>query len=257
MLPASARMAFQDHFSRQSAEYSKFRPRYPDSLFEYLASISPSQKVAWDCATGNGQAAVALASFFDHVIATDASEKQIQNAEQNPRIDYRVATAEKCGLPPDSIDLTTVAQALHWFDLDNFYREAERVLKPGGVLAVWCYDLLEIEPEIDAIVNRFYDEIVGKYWAFERKIVEQRYQTISFPFAEMEPPSFAMHAHWSMEHLIGYLQTWSATQTFIVANGSDPIDLIRTDLSEAWHEPNRVRPVNWSLSLRVGRAVTK
>ncbi|MEY2538399.1 MAG: hypothetical protein QOG67_2139 [Verrucomicrobiota bacterium] len=250
-------MALQDHFSRQSAEYSKFRPHYPDSLFKYLAGVSPSHEVAWDCATGNGQAAVALASFFDHVIATDGSEKQIHNAEQNPRIEYRVATAEKCGLPPDSTDLITVAQALHWFDLDCFYREAERVLKPDGILAVWCYDLLEIEPEIDMIVHRFYDKIVGKYWAFERKIVEQRYQTIAFPFAEMEPPTFAMRARWSMEHLIGYLQTWSATQTFIVANGSDPIDLIRADLSEAWREPNRVRPVNWPLSLRVGRTAIK
>jgi ubiquinone/menaquinone biosynthesis C-methylase UbiE len=152
---------FKDHFSGQAADYAKYRPDYPRELFAYLASLTPTRQWAWDCGTGNGQAAVGLAAFFDRVVATDASEKQILNAERNARIDYRVAPAGRSDLDSSSIDLVTVAQALHWFDLDAFYIEAKRVLKPRGALAAWCYNLLEIAPEIDAIVNRFYHEIVG------------------------------------------------------------------------------------------------
>jgi ubiquinone/menaquinone biosynthesis C-methylase UbiE len=200
-------MKFKDHFSGHAADYAKFRPNYPRELFEYLASIAPGRGRAWDCATGNGQAAVGLSAFFDRVIATDASERQILGASRNERIEFRVAAAEKSGLESKSIDLVTVAQALHWFDLDAFYAEAMRVLKPLGILAAWCYGFLEIAPEINAIVNRFYDEIVGPYWPPERKIVEDGFRTIPFPFDEFESPVFAMQAHWSLEQLVGYLRT--------------------------------------------------
>src|SRR5213592_4610043 len=151
-------MTFKDHFSKQAADYAKFRPRYPRELFEYLGSVAPSRALAWDCATGNGQAAVELAKVFDRVIATDASEKQIANAEPQDRVEYRIASAEESGLESDTIDLIMVAQALHWFDLDLFYAEARRVLKPKGLLAALAYNLLQIEAAIDEIMNRFYRE---------------------------------------------------------------------------------------------------
>jgi len=120
-------MTFKDHFSKQAVGYAKFRPRYPRKLFDYLGSIAPSRQFAWDCGTGNGQAAVGLASVFDRVIATDASEKQIANAQSRKLVDYRVAPAENSGIESETLDLIMVAQALHWFDLDRFYPEAERV----------------------------------------------------------------------------------------------------------------------------------
>ncbi len=246
-------MKFKDHFSGHAANYAKFRPNYPRELFEYLASIAPGRGRAWDCATGNGQAAVGLSAFFECVIATDASEKQILDASRNERIEFRVGAAEKSGLASKSIDLVTVAQALHWFDLNAFYAEAIRVLKPRGILAAWCYGLLEIAPEIDTIVNRFYDESVGPYWPPERKMVEGRYRTIRFPFDELESPVFAMQAHWSLAQLLGYLRTWSATQAFITTHGSDPTEAITADLLGAWGKATRGRIVRWPLSIRVGR----
>ena len=174
-------MSFKDHFSKQAAGYAKFRPRYPQQLFDYLGSIAPNRQVAWDCGTGNGQAAVGLASVFEHVIATDASEKQIANAQSHEFVEYRVAPAEKSDIEAEAIDLIMVAQALHWFDLDRFYAEALRVLKPDGILAASAYNLLHIEKGIDRIVNRYYYDVVGSFWPPERELVE-RFDDLPFPF---------------------------------------------------------------------------
>ena len=177
-------MSFKDHFSKQAADYAIFRPGYPQELFTYLGTIAPSRQLAWDCGTGNGQAAVELASGFDRVIATDASEKQIANAEPHEHVEYRVAPAENSGIESETIDLIMVTQALHWFDLDRFYAEARRVLKPDGVLAASAYNLLRIEPAIDEIANRYYYEVVGPFWPPERQLVE-RFADLPFPFDEI------------------------------------------------------------------------
>jgi SAM-dependent methyltransferase len=244
-------MSFKDHFSRQAEDYAKFRPRYPHELFEYLGTLAPSRQLAWDCGTGNGQAAIALAAVFDHVIATDASEKQIANAQPRSRVEYRVAPAENSGIQWETVDLIMVAQALHWFDLDRFYAEAVRVLKPNGVLAASAYNLLTIEPAIDEVVNRYYYEVVGPLWPPERKLVEQ-FANLPFPFQEMDPPKFELTAHWNLDHLIGYLRTWSSTQRFIAATGSDPLEQISDDFRRTWQGPQQVRRVTWPLTLRIG-----
>ena len=246
---------FKDNFSAQAATYAKFRPTYPDSLFEYLSGLCPERKTAWDCATGNGQCAIPLTRFFQSVIATDASEKQLSNAQKNPKVDYRLAPAEESGLTDESIDLITVAQALHWFQLEHFWTEARRVLRPKGVIAVWCYAFLEIAPEIDAIVNRFYSETVGPYWDFERTLVEDGYRTIAFPFAGIAVPKFAMSAAWSLAHLVGYLQSWSATQNFIAKNRFDPTQQVGAELAAIWGDPSTVREVQWPLHFKIGRKV--
>src|SRR6266496_3944200 len=208
---AKAGMTFKDHFSRQAADYAKFRPSYPRKLFDYLGSVAPNRQLAWDCGTGNGQAAVGLASVFDHVIATDASEKQIANAQPHERVEYRVASAEESGLESGTIDLIMVAQALHWFDLPRFYEEVPRVLKNNGVFAASAYNLLHVEPAIDEVVNRYYYEVVGPFWPPERKLVEN-FADLPFPFHKVDAPKFEMTAQWSLDHLLGYLGTWSATQ---------------------------------------------
>ena len=244
-------MSFKDYFSKQAAGYAKFRPRYPQKLFDYLGSIAPSRYLAWDCGTGNGQAAVGLASVFDRVIATDASVKQIANAQSHERIEYRVAPAEKSGIRSESIDLIMVAQALHWFDLDCFYAEARRVLKPDGILAASAYNLLHIEKAIDDIVNRYYHEVVGPFWPPERRLVEQ-FANLLFTFDEIGAPNFEMTAHWNLDHLLGYLRTWSSTQRFIAARGSDPLEQIVDDLCRAWGNSGQKRSITWPLIIRVG-----
>jgi SAM-dependent methyltransferase len=244
-------MSFKDHFSKQAADYAKFRPRYPQKLFDYLGSIAPSRQFAWDCGTGNGQAAVGLASVFDRVIATDASEKQIANAQSRKLVDYRVAPAENSGIQSGTLDLIMVAQALHWFDLGRFYAEARRVLKPDGILAASAYNLLRVEPVIDEVVNRYYYEVVGPFWPAERKLVEQ-FADLPFPFREIGPPKFEMTAQWNLDHLLGYLQTWSSTQRFIAAKGTDPLEQIIDELRTAWGDSQQTRNVTWPLVLRIG-----
>jgi SAM-dependent methyltransferase len=244
-------MTFKDHFSRQAADYARFRPGYPRELFDYLVSIAPSRQLAWDCGTGNGQAAVALASLFDRVIATDASEKQIMNAEPHERIEYRVAPAEDSGIESETLDMIVVAQALHWFDLDRFYAEARRVLKPDGVLAASAYHLLHIEPTIDEVLNRYYYKVVGPFWPPERQLVEQ-FADLPFPFHEIDPPKLEMTAQWNLDHLIGYLQTWSSTQRFIAGKGGNPLEQIGDQLRNAWGNPQQMRKIVWPLILRVG-----
>ena len=220
-------------------------------MFEYLGRIAPSRKLAWDCGAGSGQAAVGLATVFDRVIATDASEKQIANAQSHERVEYRVAPAESSGLESDTIDLLMIAQALHWFELDRFYAEARRVLKPEGVLAATAYNLLQISPGIDQVVNRYYYEIVGPFWPAERGLVES-FIELPFPFPEINTPSFQMNANWNMEQLLGYLRSWSATQRFMAARGEDPLEQIKGELRRLWRNPRQSRRVTWPLILRVG-----
>jgi SAM-dependent methyltransferase len=245
-------MHFKDYFSIQSVDYAKYRPSYPLELFEYLASIAPQQETAWDCATGNGQAAIALASYFARVVATDGSQSQLDNAARHERVTYHQATSEESHLESHSIDLVTVAQALHWFDLERFYAEVSRVLKPRGVLAVWCYNLLEISPALDVVINKFYAETVGPYWPPERGLIEDNYRSIALPFREVSPPTFDMHARWNLMDLLGYFRTWSATQRFIAARGFDPLPELADELLALWESPGEAKSVKWPLYLRAG-----
>jgi SAM-dependent methyltransferase len=246
---------FHDHFSGVAATYAESRPRYHADLFVWLASECADHGLAWDCATGNGQAAVHLADRFARVVATDASASQIAEAAPHPRITYRTAPADESGLAAASADLVTVAQALHWFDFERFYAEVRRVLKPGGLLAVWCYGTFRVvdEPAIDAAVQHFYGATVGPYWPPERRHIESGYRDIPFPFAPVAPPPFVMRADWSLPALAGYLRSWSATSRYAAANGADPVVALEAALLPLWGDPSRTRRFEWPLSLRAGR----
>ena len=246
-------MSFKDHFSDHSGLYSRYRPDYPETLYRFLAGCVPSHQLAWDCATGNGQAALGLSPYFGKVVATDASAAQIQQAVAAENIDYRVVPAESSGLADTSVDLVTVAQALHWFDLDAYYIEVHRVLKPGGVLAVWSYSFLECETAVDAIIHHFYSDIVGPYWPAERIHIEKGYRDLPFPFEEQPAPLLTMQTDWTLEQLLGYLRTWSATQRYQKAHGFDPVTKIEADLTALWGSDREARPVSWPLTLRWGR----
>lgn len=247
--------SFEDHFSGQAADYARYRPDYPAALFEFLAGLAPERHRAWDCATGNGQAALGLASHFEAVVATDASIRQIRQAARRGGVRYAVASAEESPLEKESIALVTVAQAIHWFDRARFWEEARRVLVPGGAIAVWAYHGFHVTSEVEAVIHRFYKDIVGPYWPLGRGIVEQGYRALEFPFAEEAPPPFPLERRWDLAALMGYLRTWSASQRYREAKGSDPLLLVREDLAEAWGPPGKIRPFRWNLDLRVGRKV--
>jgi len=244
-------MSFKDHFSTQAKDYARYRPHYPRELYDYLASLPTTRQLAWDCATGSGQAAVALAESFERVIATDASPQQLQRAQPHPRVSYQVGSAEAAPLEDTSVDLITVAQALHWFDLDAFATEVGRALKPGGILAVWTYEMAQIEPEVDAIVEHFYRDIVGPWWPPERAMVESGYADIQLPFTELDTPAFHMQADWTLEQLTGYLGSWSAVQRYRDANGEHPMNQVIAPLSTVWGSPEQAKTVRWPLALRV------
>ena len=246
-----AQTPWKDHFSHASDDYRRWRPGYPSELFEWLTSQSPSTALAWDCATGNGQAAVALAACFGRVVATDASAAQIGEAEACERVVYRVAPAEQAPFEDASVDLVSVAQALHWFDIDRFHAEARRVLKPGGLIAEWGYGLAFVAPDIDAPVLQFSAITVGPYWPPERALVEAAYADIPFPFQRLDTPAFAMRARWDLERFIAYLGTWSSVSGYRRAHGNDPLPALREELAPLWGDIER--EIRWPLVLRVGK----
>ena len=246
-------MTFPDHFSAASESYAKFRPRYPDALFDFLAREAPARDAAWDAGTGNGQAAVGLARWFEHVTGTDASAAQIERALPHPRVSYRVSPAEASGLQAASVDLVAVAQAVHWFDRERFWAEARRVMRPRGTIAIWTYLLFEITPEIDDIVRRFYSGIVGPYWPPERRLTEQRYQTIEFPFLEFDAPDFTIEQTMTLDDVAGYIRTWSTTRAFMEHKHRDPVDDLVKELTRAWLVPQQERRARWPVAMRVGR----
>ncbi|HEX5220472.1 MAG TPA: class I SAM-dependent methyltransferase, partial [Verrucomicrobiae bacterium] len=201
-----------------------------------------------------GQATHDLAKRFDRVVATDASKEQIASAMPNPKVEFRVAPAEQSGLSDESVGLITVAQALHWFDFDRFYAEAKRVLKPDGILAAWAYGINEVEGEsVNGLVQNFYHNVVGPYWPPERTLVEEGYRTILFPFVEVASPVLRMEAQRTLEQMIGYFSTWSATNRYIKATGHNPLGSLSEELSRVWGNVNTPRLVTWPLSLRIGR----
>jgi ubiquinone/menaquinone biosynthesis C-methylase UbiE len=244
----------KDLFSVQASDYAKYRPTYPPSLFTYLTNLSPHRRVAWDCATGNGQSAFELAKFYQTVHATDLSQKQIQQARKHPQIRYSQGRAEQSGLPPGTIDLITVAQAFHWFDHRLFFKEARRVIRPeGGLLAVWIYDQSVINEKLDQVTKDFHSEVVGKFGENELKTFKANFENMKMPIQEIIPPRFEMNKTWTLDQLKGYLFTWSATQTAIRKTGKNPVAEFSSRIDAAWGDPNLVHEVRWPVVLRVGR----
>jgi len=246
---------FPNHFGRVAEHYAAARPRYPAALFDWLADQASGHRLCWDVGTGSGQAATALAELFDLVVASDASPEQIAAATAHQRLQYRLATAEHSGLSAASVDLITVAQALHWFDLQGFYREVRRVLRPGGLLAVWSYGVFHADlPEIDQLLMDFYAERVGPYWPPERQMVENSYRDLPFPFPEIAAPRLDIELHWTMSQLLDYLRSWSATGRFRAARGFDPVIELESGLQLLWGKAGQTRAFHWPLAIRAGHA---
>jgi SAM-dependent methyltransferase len=244
---------FKDHFSALATGYATYRPEYPPELFQWLAKLCAEHELAWDCATGNGQAAKCIADHFKDVIATDASADQIAQAHGAANVVFRVASAEHSELKEHSVDLLVVAQAAHWFDLEKFYAEAHRVLKPNGIIALITYAHHRVNPKIDVPSLHYYHDVVGAYWPAERQWVETGYRDLPFPFIEIQAPKFELEAHWSLAHFVGYQATWSATKRYIESTGHNPIPELQAALTPLWGAPEKLRKIEWPISLRVGR----
>jgi ubiquinone/menaquinone biosynthesis C-methylase UbiE len=241
----------KDLFSGHADQYALYRPTYPQELFEWLTSHTPEHKLAWDAGTGNGQAAVALAPFFERVLATDLSQNQLANAVSAPNVTYLAAPAEQCPLPDHSADLITVGQALHWFDFEAFAQEVWRVAKPGAFFAAWTYSLCQTDPISDALIGHFYTEIVGPYWDARRRFVDDGYRGISLPISEVTAPAFKMEVKWNLTRLCDYLRTWSSVQAYLRTHGQDPVDALQAQLAEQW-PLEEARRVFFPLVIRAG-----
>ena len=234
-------------YSSYAKQYVQSRPTYPEELFGYLASMVEQHKLAWDCATGNGQAALALAKHFKKIIATDISAEQIKNAIQHPQIEYRIATSEQSGLDDNSVDLVTVASALHWFNLDRFYAEVRRVVRPGGVLSAWSYHVGYMEPPFDEIFLHFYQDILFNYFAPGARLVDDRYENITLPGETLDDGQFYVTANWNLDHMLGFIKSWSGAQKYLDLD----IDLVGVPLRG--HESSVLR-VGEGGGIRVGRS---
>jgi SAM-dependent methyltransferase len=243
---------FRDHFSDVARQYAAHRPRYPTELFEWLGSQCRGHDLAWDCATGTGQAAGALTQRFARVVASDASSTQLLAADARSGVDYVRCSAEVAPLRSACADLVTVAQALHWLDCAAFFGEATRVLRPGGVLAIWGYGFMTIDDAVDEPARTFYHDTLGPHWPPGRALVEARYEGITFPFAERPAPSFVMEQHWTLTQLEGYVRTWSAVLRHDAARGGDALAIFRATVGPRWGDPETPRTVRWPLYLRVG-----
>ena len=243
--------AFKDHFSRQAAAYSRYRPAYPPELISYVAALAPSRGLAIDCATGSGQAAVALARHFERVIAVDGSVPQLIRAMPAAGVTYLAGLAERLPLRAACGDLVAAAQAAHWFGFERFYDECRRVLRPGGLVAVWAYEKFHVDPALDAVVDHFYVDVIGRFWPPERRYIEAGYRDLPFPLAEEPAPAFTLATEWDLEQALGYFGSWSAVQRYRDSTGRDPLPELRCALEPHW--AGRLRRLEWPLHLRVGR----
>ncbi|TWR30004.1 class I SAM-dependent methyltransferase [Mucilaginibacter pallidiroseus] len=242
----------KDNFSQKADEYAKYRPTYPPELFDYLDTLVTNKVNAWDCGTGNGQVARQLAKSFVTVYATDISKTQLENAHKAENIIYTVQPAEQTNFPDGLFDLIVVAQAIHWFDFDRFYNEVKRTAKKDAIICVLGYGMLQISEQIDEVISNFYKNVIGPYWDDERKYVDEGYKTIPFPFEEIQTPAFTNTKDWELDHLVGYLNTWSAVKHFINQNGYNPIDELRVQIEPHW-AAEEIKPVSFPLLLRIGK----
>jgi ubiquinone/menaquinone biosynthesis C-methylase UbiE len=243
-----------NYFSVQSEYYARNRPTYPEELFVFLSGLCSSHELAWDCATGNGQAAISLSKYFKKVVATDLSAEQISRAFHRENIFYKVEPSEHSSLENESADLVTVATAIHWFNLPAFYKEVHRVLKPHGVFAAWGYAGCTVNYAIDKMLDEFAFDILKDYWRPETKLNwRDKYETLNFPYPLTAAPSFAATAQYNLNDILNYLNSWSSVQKYKDDNKTNPINSILPRLEKLWGAPEEVKPVSWDLFLKCGR----
>lgn len=240
-------------FDRGGQAYARFRPEYPGELAAYLATLAPDSSLAVDVGCGNGQLTGQLAEHFAAVVGLDPSADQVANAAPRANVDYRCAPAERMPLADHSASLIAAAQAAHWFDLPAFYAEVRRIARPGAVLALISYGVLQLGAELDARFQQFYWQEIGPYWPAERQLVDSGYATLDFPFAPLTPPAMAIRLDWNLAEFLGYIATWSAVRRAREAGREDILQRFADDIAGIWGDPDSRRAVSWPINMRVGR----
>jgi SAM-dependent methyltransferase len=245
---------FKDHFSQVASAYAHWRPTYPDTLFDAITAVVPSDARVWEPGCGSGQATRGLAKRFAHVFATDPSAAQIEQhwAKEGESANVRVAVepGEATSLADRSVGLIAVAQALHWFDRAQFFAECERVLCPGGVLAAWTYQDMVFSDDLAPAADAFRTQIES-YWPSERIQVDAGYADYAWPFPALPAPAPWLTAEWNLPQLLGYLGSLSATARCRSATGRDPVEEHADALASAWGDPQRERTMRWPLILHL------
>jgi SAM-dependent methyltransferase len=241
-------------FGQYAADYAKSRPQYPAALWRWVAGLCDAHEHAWDAGCGNGQASIALAQYFDRVTASDISAEQIASALAHPKVSYFASRTEELNFPRASLDLICVAQALHWFDLNKFWLQAQHALKSQGVFLAVAYGLFEVDAEIDAVSKQYFYDIVQPYQAAGNAMVANGYADINFPFDMLTAPSFAIECAWTLEQLLNYAATWSAVARMRKETGVDPMLAYRAALERIWGGANTPRNVRMPMTVKAGRS---
>ncbi|MCW5827511.1 MAG: class I SAM-dependent methyltransferase [Gemmatimonadaceae bacterium] len=242
---------FAHLFSGHATTYAAFRPRYPDALYDWLLANAPQREQAWDVGTGNGQVALALAERCERVMATDPSAEQLAAAPAHPRVTYREATYDS-GLPDASVGLVTVGQALHWFDLPQFFAEVRRVMAPGGLFAAFAYVHSSVDTTLDRVTRHYHDVTCDAYWAPEHHLIRSEYRTLDLPIVEIPAPQMFVEATMTLAQYAGFFRSWSATQRLLRAEGEAPVLAFERELAAAWGD-DVPRLVRWPLIVRAGQ----
>ncbi|XP_062000336.1 uncharacterized protein LOC133717645 [Rosa rugosa] len=258
-------------FDKQAEIYVEARPTYPKEWYSKLAALTPQHSLAWDVGTGSGQATVGLLEHYDQVVGSDISEAQLNHAIQHPRVRYihtptSISDDEMVDLigggHENSVDLVTVATAVHWFDLPHFYSLVKRLLrKPGGIIAVWCYnsmDYMVVGPDFDLAMKRLHENCLP-FWDPRAKYAFEGYRTLPFPFEsvglgrEGEPITLEIPRELSFQGVERMLRSYSAVPTA----KDQGVDLLSEDvikeLQRAWGGHDLIRSVTIKACMLVGK----
>lgn len=254
--------AFTDMFGPIAKSYAKARPTYPTELYDFIYSLPGlGADLCCDVGTGSGQAAYELAQHFNKVIAFDPSLDQLKEARQHPKVEYRHAPAENFpSIENSSVDLVTAATCAHWFaDIQAFYREAFRVLKPGGYIVLWTYSPLItcLDPDINMLLADNRRETYN-YVPIQGLPAIDQYRSLPFAFPEVAAPGFSCAIDWQLDQLIAFMDTQTQERNYVRAQGKSSTCELKKKLSAVWPggEGARVR-INVPLSMRAGKKPVK
>lgn len=238
---------------KSSGIYSRTRPTYPAELYYWLSQQVIKTETVWDCACGTGQASIDLAAYFDQVEASDISESQIAEATPHRKVHYQVFPAEKTSYPDNHFDAVCIAHALHWLDLDAFWKEVKRVLKPGGIFVCWGYNWFKVGEAEDLVITKHILPHLAPYWPSQSRLLWNQYKDIDFPFESIEAPAFQLTCHWSVSQMMDFIRSWSAAQLRIEKEGDEFLQQANDMIRAVWSEPSQKKEISLPFFVRAGR----
>ncbi|MFT2109651.1 class I SAM-dependent methyltransferase [Marinomonas sp. 2405UD68-3] len=243
----------KSYFDTASDIYSRARPTYPAELYFWLAKQASGHSLVWDSACGTGQASIDLAAYFESVEASDVSETQVAEATPHRKIHYQVCQSEKTPYSDNSFDVVCVAHALHWLDLDSFWDELRRVLKPNGLFVCWGYNWIRIGEHEDDVIDRYVLKKVHTHWKDESRLLWREYKDIDFPLEMMDVPQFELTQNWSAYRVFEYIRSWSATSLLIESEGDQFLQKAWDEMIKLWGDPLQKKSITLPFFVKAGR----